>query len=88
MASDEVGRVAFCGLGIMGGPMAANLARAGFELSVYTRTCEKAEQFAAEHENATAAQRNRLVAPAPLLTHGASLCERRGSGSHERGGGT
>ena len=42
-------RVAFCGLGIMGGPMAANLARAGFELSVYTRTREKAERFAAEH---------------------------------------
>ena len=29
--------------------MAANLARAGFELSVYTRTREKAERFAAEH---------------------------------------
>jgi 3-hydroxyisobutyrate dehydrogenase-like beta-hydroxyacid dehydrogenase len=42
-------RVAFCGLGIMGGPMAANLARAGFELSVYTRTREKADRFAAEH---------------------------------------
>ena len=34
--------------------MAANLARAGFELSVYTRTREKADRFAAEHENATA----------------------------------
>jgi 3-hydroxyisobutyrate dehydrogenase-like beta-hydroxyacid dehydrogenase len=45
----EAGRVAFCGLGIMGGPMAANLARAGFELSVYTRTREKAQAFAAEH---------------------------------------
>jgi 3-hydroxyisobutyrate dehydrogenase len=42
-------RIAFCGLGIMGGPMAANLARAGYELSVYTRTGEKAEAFAAEH---------------------------------------
>jgi 3-hydroxyisobutyrate dehydrogenase len=42
-------RIAFCGLGIMGGPMAANLARAGYELSVYTRTREKAEAFAAEH---------------------------------------
>ena len=49
MADGEIGRVAFCGLGIMGGPMAANLARAGFELSVYTRTTEKAERFAAEH---------------------------------------
>ena len=42
-------RVAFCGLGIMGRPMAANLAKAGFELSVYTRTREKAERFASEH---------------------------------------
>ncbi len=49
MASSDVGRVAFCGLGIMGGPMAANLAKAGFELSVYTRTREKAERFAEEH---------------------------------------
>ena len=49
MADGEVRRVAFCGLGIMGGPMAANLARAGFELSVYTRTREKAEAFAGEH---------------------------------------
>ena len=48
-------RVAFCGLGIMGGPMAANLARAGYELSVYTRTREKAEAFAAEHGGRAAA---------------------------------
>jgi 3-hydroxyisobutyrate dehydrogenase-like beta-hydroxyacid dehydrogenase len=49
MAGTEIGRVAFCGLGIMGGPMAANLAKAGFELSVYTRTREKADRFASEH---------------------------------------
>jgi 3-hydroxyisobutyrate dehydrogenase len=42
-------RVAFAGLGIMGGPMAANLVRAGFEVAVYTRTRAKAERFAAEH---------------------------------------
>ena len=45
----------FLGLGIMGGPMAANLARAGFELSVWNRTREKAERFAAEHEAPRAA---------------------------------
>src|SRR3954452_20624813 len=55
MAETQEGRVAFCGLGIMGGPMAANLAEAGFELSVYTRTREKADRSATEHENATAA---------------------------------
>ena len=48
-------RVAFLGLGIMGWPMAANLARAGFELAVWTRTGEKAERFAAEHGAAAAA---------------------------------
>jgi 3-hydroxyisobutyrate dehydrogenase len=42
-------RVAFFGLGIMGGPMAANLARAGFDLTVWTHTQGKAERFAAEH---------------------------------------
>jgi 3-hydroxyisobutyrate dehydrogenase len=42
-------RVAFLGLGIMGSRMAANLVRGGFELTVWNRTAEKAEQFAAEH---------------------------------------
>ena len=42
-------RVAFIGLGIMGGPMAANLARTGFDLSDWNRTSEKAERFASEH---------------------------------------
>jgi 3-hydroxyisobutyrate dehydrogenase-like beta-hydroxyacid dehydrogenase len=46
---ERIERVAFCGLGIMGDPMAANLARAGFELSVWTRTAEKATRFASEH---------------------------------------
>jgi 3-hydroxyisobutyrate dehydrogenase-like beta-hydroxyacid dehydrogenase len=45
----ELERVGFVGLGIMGGPMARNLRESGFELSVYTRTREKAERFAAEH---------------------------------------
>ena len=46
---ERIERVAFCGLGIMGAPMAANLARAGFELSVWTRSAEKAERFASDH---------------------------------------
>jgi 3-hydroxyisobutyrate dehydrogenase-like beta-hydroxyacid dehydrogenase len=55
MADQELRRVAFAGLGIMGGPMAANLARAGFEVTVFTRTREKAERFAAEHDARAAA---------------------------------
>jgi 3-hydroxyisobutyrate dehydrogenase-like beta-hydroxyacid dehydrogenase len=42
-------KVAFLGLGIMGYPQAANLARAGFDLTVWNRTREKADRFADEH---------------------------------------
>jgi 3-hydroxyisobutyrate dehydrogenase len=42
-------RIAFLGLGIMGSRMAANLARAGHELTVWNRTAERARDFAAEH---------------------------------------
>jgi 3-hydroxyisobutyrate dehydrogenase len=49
---DNPRRVAFAGLGIMGAPMAANLVQAGLEVAVYTRTREKAERFAAEHDGA------------------------------------
>jgi 3-hydroxyisobutyrate dehydrogenase-like beta-hydroxyacid dehydrogenase len=38
--------VGFVGLGLMGGPMAANLLKAGFELSVYNRTADKARALA------------------------------------------
>lgn len=36
-------KVGFIGLGLMGGPMAANVARAGYPLTVYNRTVAKAE---------------------------------------------
>ncbi|HEV3054931.1 MAG TPA: NAD(P)-dependent oxidoreductase [Solirubrobacteraceae bacterium] len=42
-------KVAFLGLGIMGSRMAANLARPGFELTVWNRTPERAEEFGAAH---------------------------------------
>jgi 3-hydroxyisobutyrate dehydrogenase-like beta-hydroxyacid dehydrogenase len=42
-------RIAFAGLGIMGAPMARNLLGAGLDVSVYTRTTEKAQRFATEH---------------------------------------
>ena len=49
------GRVAFLGLGIMGSRMAANLVRAGFELTVWNRTEATAEAFCAEHGTKLAA---------------------------------
>ena len=40
-------RVGFIGLGVMGQPMALNLARAGVELIVWNRTPERAEPLRA-----------------------------------------
>jgi 3-hydroxyisobutyrate dehydrogenase-like beta-hydroxyacid dehydrogenase len=48
-------RVAFLGLGIMGSRMAANLARKGFELTVWNRTAATAEAFGARHPEANVA---------------------------------
>jgi 3-hydroxyisobutyrate dehydrogenase len=42
-------RIGFVGLGIMGSRMAANLRRAGYDLTVHNRTRERAEEWAAEH---------------------------------------
>ena len=42
-------RVAFLGLGVMGGPMASHLARAGHEVTVYNRTTAKAEAWVAAY---------------------------------------
>ena len=42
-------RIAFIGIGIMGGPMARHLAARGHELTVYNRTSAKAEAWVAEH---------------------------------------
>lgn len=42
-------RIGFLGLGIMGSRMAANLAKAGFELTVWTHTEGKARRWASEH---------------------------------------
>jgi 3-hydroxyisobutyrate dehydrogenase-like beta-hydroxyacid dehydrogenase len=47
MAKPE--RVAFLGLGIMGEPMAANLVRAGFEVTVWNRTATRADTFGARY---------------------------------------
>jgi 3-hydroxyisobutyrate dehydrogenase-like beta-hydroxyacid dehydrogenase len=47
MAKPE--RVAFLGLGIMGEPMAANLTKAGYELSVWNRTPSRAADFATRY---------------------------------------
>ncbi len=42
-------KTAFIGLGVMGGPMAGHLAKAGHQVTVYNRTSEKAENWVKEH---------------------------------------
>jgi 3-hydroxyisobutyrate dehydrogenase-like beta-hydroxyacid dehydrogenase len=42
-------RIGFLGLGIMGSRMAANVARAGFEITVWNRTRQTAEDWVAKH---------------------------------------
>jgi 3-hydroxyisobutyrate dehydrogenase-like beta-hydroxyacid dehydrogenase len=42
-------KLAFIGLGVMGGPMAGHLAAAGHAVSVYNRTRSKAEAWVARH---------------------------------------
>jgi 3-hydroxyisobutyrate dehydrogenase-like beta-hydroxyacid dehydrogenase len=44
-------RIGFLGLGIMGSRMAANVARAGFPLTVWTRTPGKAQAWVEEHRD-------------------------------------
>ena len=55
----DLPRVGFVGLGIMGSRMAANLARAGHELTVFNRTTATATAWAAEHGGTVARPRPR-----------------------------
>jgi 3-hydroxyisobutyrate dehydrogenase-like beta-hydroxyacid dehydrogenase len=47
-------RVAFIGLGVMGGPMAGHLARAGHQIRVFNRTTSKAARWVEQHGGAAA----------------------------------
>ena len=42
-------KVAFLGLGVMGGPMAGHLAAAGHQVTVYNRTASKSDAWVAKH---------------------------------------
>ena len=48
-------RIAFIGTGVMGGPMAGHLARAGHSVTVYNRTRAKADAWAAQYGGRAAA---------------------------------
>jgi 3-hydroxyisobutyrate dehydrogenase len=46
---NEITRIGFIGIGNMGAPMAANLARAGYRVTVFDIDVARAQQFASEH---------------------------------------
>jgi 3-hydroxyisobutyrate dehydrogenase len=48
-------RIAFIGLGVMGGPIARHLSKAGHEMTVYNRSTAKADKWVAEHVGTKAA---------------------------------
>ena len=48
-------KVAFLGLGVMGGPMAGHLAAAGHQVTVYNRTAAKAQAWVGQHGGKAAA---------------------------------
>ncbi len=51
----RMARIAFIGLGVMGGAMARHLADAGHEMTVYNRTQRKADDWVAAHGGRSAA---------------------------------
>jgi len=62
-----VSNVGFIGLGIMGSRMAANLRRAGHELTVFNRTRERAEAWAEGHGGTVAATPAEVGAAADIV---------------------
>ena len=67
LAGDAPAQVGFLGLGIMGRPMAANLAGAGFSVLAWNRTAAKAQELAAEHERVTPAETPAAAARAGIV---------------------
>ncbi len=60
-------RIGFLGLGIMGSRMAANVVRAGHEVTVWNRTGSRAEEFCAEHRAERAATPAEAAAGAEIV---------------------
>ena len=64
---DKLERIAFLGLGIMGSRMAANLCRAGFEVTGWNRSPGPAEKLAEEHRAGVAGTPAEAAAGAQLV---------------------
>ncbi|MEY3482712.1 MAG: hypothetical protein RLZ40_755, partial [Actinomycetota bacterium] len=60
-------KVAFVGLGVMGGPMARHLAQKGHAVTVYNRTATKASEWAKTHGGSSAATPREAAANAEIV---------------------
>ena len=60
-------RVGFCGLGVMGYPMAGHLASAGHSVSVYNRTSSRADAWVAEHSGTAFATPREVAANSDIV---------------------
>ena len=60
-------RVGFCGLGVMGYPMAGHLASAGHSVSVYNRTSSRADAWVAEHSGTAFAAPREVAASSDIV---------------------
>jgi 3-hydroxyisobutyrate dehydrogenase-like beta-hydroxyacid dehydrogenase len=60
-------RVAFIGLGVMGGPIAGHLARAGHSVTVFNRTAAKAARWVEQHGGTAAATAAEAAADAAAV---------------------
>lgn len=67
-AGSEVRSVALLGTGTMGAPMASNLIRAGFEVTVWNRSPERAEPLGAEGARVAASPREAVESADALIT--------------------
>ena len=78
-------RVGFVGLGIMGGPMARNLADTGFELTVFNRTSSKAEKLAEGRSARVAYDLGELARDSGRRHHHAARSARGRGGDSRKG---
>ena len=60
--------VGFIGLGLMGRPMAANLLKAGYELTVWNRTASRADSLVAQGAKRAATPRDVAAASEVIFT--------------------
>ncbi|MDP5069087.1 MAG: NAD(P)-dependent oxidoreductase, partial [Ilumatobacteraceae bacterium] len=60
-------RVGFCGLGVMGYPMAGHLASAGHSVSVYNRTSSRADAWVVEHSGTAFATPREVAAISEIV---------------------